>query len=119
MLVVSFITFILLRLTPGDTIMAKVAAGGLISPERLAKMRRELGLDEPLLVQYARWMGGVLHGDFGQSFTTSRPTLSQFFSAAPVTLELGLIALITGILFGVMPARRAAALDPVAALGRR
>src|SRR5687768_5613173 len=99
--VISFISFMLLRLTPGDAIMAKVAAGGVIAPERLEEMRADLGLDEPIPVQYVRWLGDMLRGDFGQSFTSRESTLSNFLNVVPVTLELGIIALCSGIIIAL------------------
>jgi peptide/nickel transport system permease protein len=99
--IVALVTFFLLRLTPGDAIMAKVAAGGVFSPDRLAQMRRQLGLDEPVVVQFFRWFGGVLHGDFGRSFLSQRPTLGEFAKGAPISLELGIIALLSSLLVGI------------------
>jgi peptide/nickel transport system permease protein len=98
---VSFVSFILLRLTSGDAIMAKVAAGGVVDPQRLAKMRADLGIDEPIPLQYLRWISGLARGDFGKSFSTSTPTIQEFGRALPVTLELGFIAMAFSILLGV------------------
>lgn len=98
---VAVVTFFLLRLTPGDAIMAKVAGGGNFSPDRLAQMRRQLGLDQPVIVQFVRWFGGILHGDFGRSFLSERPTLGEFEKGAPISLELGIIALLSGLIIGI------------------
>jgi peptide/nickel transport system permease protein len=99
--IVAIVTFFLLRLTPGDAIMAKVAAGGVFSPDRLAQLRRQIGLDEPATVQFLRWFSGILHGDFGRSFLSERPTLGEFAKGAPISLELGVIALLSGLLIGI------------------
>jgi peptide/nickel transport system permease protein len=64
-------------------------------------MRRQLGLDEPVTVQFLHWFGGILHGDFGRSFLSERPTLGEFAKGAPVSLELGIIALLSGLLIGI------------------
>ena len=93
-LLVAFVAFTLVRLMPGDALLAKVVEGGTVSPERLGKLRAELGLDKPIATQFVLWIGAiVLHGDFGNSFATSKPTVSNFIEALPVTLELGLIAI--------------------------
>lgn len=69
-----------------------------------------LGLDQPLYVQYLRWLGGVLHGDLGISFTDNQPVASDIASRLPATLELGLasllFALVVSIIFGVVAATR-------------
>jgi peptide/nickel transport system permease protein len=98
---VALVTFFLLRLTPGDAIMAKVAGGGNFSPERLNEMRDQLGLNKPILVQFGEWIGGIAHGDFGRSLNSQRPTLGEFEKGLPVTLELGIIALLSGLLIGI------------------
>lgn len=96
--IVAFISFILLRLTPGDAIMAKVAAGGIVSPDRIAQLRKEMGLDAPIPVQFLHWVSGIAHGDFGLSFNTDKPTIVEFANALPVTLELGIIALVSSVI---------------------
>jgi len=99
--IVVFVSFILLRLTPGDAVMQKVAAGGLVDPSRIEQFRHQLGIDDPVMVQFGHYLNGIAHGDFGTSFQTSRPTINEFGSALPVTLELGVIALIFSVVLGV------------------
>ena len=77
---VSLIVFTAIRLVPGDVLMAKMQGEFTTKPEQLAQMRAELGLDVPGYVQYARWIGGVLHGDFGTSMNTFRPVLGEIIN---------------------------------------
>jgi peptide/nickel transport system permease protein len=62
-IVASIVIFVMLRLMPGD--LARVIGGTQASPDRIEEIRRELGLDEPLVAQYLDWISGILHGDFG------------------------------------------------------
>jgi peptide/nickel transport system permease protein len=98
---VVFISFILLRLTPGDAVMAKVSAGGLVDQSRINTFRHQLGIDDPITIQFWHYISGIAHGDFGTSFQTSRSTIDEFGSALPVTLELGIIAIIFSVVLGV------------------
>ena len=98
---VSLIVFTAIRLVPGDVIMAKMQGEFTTKPEALAQMRSELGLDVPGYVQYVRWIGGVLHGDFGTSMNTFRPVLSEIFSRVPITAELALLSLFFATLIAV------------------
>lgn len=98
---VALVSFILLRLTPGNVLMAKVAAGGVVSPARLKTLEHQYGLDESIPVQFEHWVTGLAHGNFGKSFVTDRSTLSEFGAALPVTLELGIIAMLFSIILGV------------------
>src|SRR5215211_4037697 len=79
---VAVITFMLLRLVPGDVLMAQIGEGGNYSPEKLDAMRRSMGLDDPLHVQLAHWAGDILRGDFGRSLLTNQPTLNAFGRAS-------------------------------------
>jgi peptide/nickel transport system permease protein len=98
---VSLIVFTAIRLVPGDAIMAKMEGEFSAKPESLARMRAELGLDVPGYVQYFRWIGGVLHGDFGTSMNTFRPVLSEIFNRVPITFELAFLSLFFGTLIAV------------------
>ena len=93
------LTFFLLRAAPGDP------AALLISPTAsaadAARLRAELGLDAPALVQYARWVGGVLKGNLGESFAYGRPVTDVLGEALPLTLTLGAVTLALTFLVGV------------------
>lgn len=93
---------------PGDPVLA--LAGEDRDPETLAAIRDRLGLNDPLPVQYARWLGNALTGDLGRSYRTGEPVLDVIAQKLPVTLQLGImamaIALIIGIPAGILSATR-------------
>ena len=97
---VTFLAFMLIRLVPGDPIEIRLGERG-IPPERLAELRAEMGLDRPLLVQYADYLGGVLTGDLGRSVITQAPVLTEFLELFPATIELGLCAILFAVLVGL------------------
>jgi peptide/nickel transport system permease protein len=94
-LLVTVIVFVLVRLTPGDPVL--VYAGEERDPETLAQIRRSLGLDQPLPVQYAAWLSRAVHGDFGRSIRTRQPVLEAIVERLPATIELGLAALLISV----------------------
>ena len=108
------ITFLLVRLAPGDPAALLVPPSA--TAEDAAALRARLGLDQPLVVQYARWGAGVLRGDLGESFALDRPVASVLADALPVSVFLGgtslflsfAIGTLTG---GVQAARRGGAAD--------
>jgi peptide/nickel transport system permease protein len=97
---VSVLSFLLLYLIPGDVvdILMGTESG---DPARLAEMRKLFGLDQPVLVRYARWLGDLLHGDLGRSFVTRRPVTAEILTAFPVTLQLTVAALVVALMVGV------------------
>ncbi|MBV9564167.1 MAG: ABC transporter permease [Bradyrhizobium sp.] len=78
-----------------------VKAGPFATPEHLAEMERQMGLDRPLPEQYLRYMSGLFHGDLGESSATGRPVAQDFLQRLPATLELNFAALIIAILVGI------------------
>src|SRR6478736_766060 len=105
---VSIITFFLARVIPSDP--AAQYIGPHARPEQVAAVAHQLGLDRPLPIQYLRYMGAVLHGDFGISIASKQPVLDEILARLPDTLELifaGMaIAIVVGITLGVVSARR-------------
>ena len=105
---VSVLVFSMLHFLPGDpvVIMLGEAAG---SPERIAELRAQLGLNDPLPVQYARFLGNALRGDFGRSIRTNRPVFDEIREQAPNTIQLtvtGLgLAIVLGVTLGVLAGR--------------
>lgn len=97
-LVVS-LTFLLAHLAPGDA--ADLLVSPSASPEDVASLRRTLGLDASLPVQYARWVGGVLRGDLGESFALREPVARVIARALPISLALGLTSLVLTFVVGV------------------
>jgi peptide/nickel transport system permease protein len=98
---ITLVSFVVLRLAPGDPVSIMVAGSQDLRPEDLAAMRAAYGLDQPLPLQYLSWLRRVLEGDFGQSFIYHRPVLEMIGSALPNTLLLGGMALILALLVGV------------------
>jgi peptide/nickel transport system permease protein len=97
---VSVLTFLMVRLVPGDAAQLMLGASDA-SPERIATLRHALGLDRSFVVQYAIWMGNVLHGDFGTSIWTGRPVLEEIAGRVPVTLELTCLGLAVALVLAV------------------
>jgi peptide/nickel transport system permease protein len=95
----SVIAFLLPRLVPGDP--AAVVAGPDASPETIAAIRAELGLDEPLIKQYFDWIGGIFTGDLGQSLQYQRPVGELIGDRLGSTVELALLAGIFLVIFGI------------------
>jgi peptide/nickel transport system permease protein len=106
LLLISLLVFLLQQLLPGDPALAM--AGEQRDPQVIEFIRHRYHLDQPLPVQYALWLGGVLQGDLGQSIRLEQPVLSLIAQKLPVTLELTvfamLIALSIGIPMGVLAA---------------
>jgi peptide/nickel transport system permease protein len=103
---VSFLTFAIIQVTPGDP--AVLMLGQYATPERIAGLREELGLNDPLPLQYGRYVWRALHGDLGRSFRSQRPVMEEILDRFPSTLELTLAALfistIAGVVIGVLAA---------------
>lgn len=99
LLLVALMIFFLIHLIPGDPVV--VMLGGDANPETVKQMRQEMGLDKPLPVQFAYWMGSVLKGDFGVSIQTHRPVMQSIMERFPVTLSLTTLALIFSVLLAV------------------
>jgi peptide/nickel transport system permease protein len=98
---VSVIVFGLMRLMPGDVVTRMVEGHGYAST--LDALRRDLGLDRPVHVQYAEWIGNILlRGDFGRSYWTRQPILDEFVRRFPVTLELALLTIQVSVVIGVV-----------------
>lgn len=99
MLGVSIITFFVARIIPGDP--ALLIAGPRATPEMLATIRTDLGLDQPIFVQYVGYMRDLLQGDLGASIMTGKPVGPELFRYMPATLELMLMALFLTLAIGV------------------
>ncbi len=93
------VTFFIGRVIPIDPVLAIV--GDKASQATYNRVRIEIGLDKPIYVQYWRYLVKVLHGDFGNSVLTSHPVLQDMLHVFPATLELSLVALFIGVVFGI------------------
>ena len=110
LLAVSFLTFSMMSLLPGDPAL-QVVGGDNADPERVAAVRADLGLDDPFLVRYGNWLTDVVRGDLGRSSRTSQPVAEAIKERLPVTVEIGVLALLfaltASIPLGVFSAYRA------------
>ncbi|WP_296763192.1 ABC transporter permease [Sediminimonas sp.] len=88
---VSVLVFLALRMIPGG--YADILLGPFVTPEAREAISQRYGLDQPMIVQYWRWLVSLLQGDFGISMVTQKPVIHEFIRRAPVTLELAFIAL--------------------------
>jgi peptide/nickel transport system permease protein len=116
------LTFLFIRLIPGDAIAARLGTSTALTPEQLASLRAYFGLDQPLYQQYWTWLTSLLHGDFGYSIRTGRPVLVEIAERLPATLELAaaatLIAVLIGLPLGLLSAMRSRSrIDVVARIG--
>lgn len=93
------IVFLVVRVLPGDP--ATAALGDYASKEAVAALRERLGLNQPLPVQYVRFLADVLHGDLGRSMINGTPVVDQVAANLPYTLELTIVALVIGIALGL------------------
>jgi len=92
---VSFGSMLLIDLTPGDP--AATILGDNATPAQIHELRAQLGLDRPLPVRYASWIGNIVQGDFGRSIRTQQPVLDAITERLPVTIELALLALVMAL----------------------
>ncbi|MCL0073507.1 ABC transporter permease [Dehalococcoidia bacterium] len=109
---VSVITFSMMHFVPGDPaeMIAMERYGEEITAETIAHVRAELGLDQPVYLQYFHWLTNVLQGDLGYSFRTDRPVLDEILTRLPATVQLALagmlVALVIAIPVGIISATR-------------
>lgn len=95
----TFLVFMVIHLIPGDA--AAVLAGPNATPEALAAIRKEMGLDQPLLVQYVLWVGHLLQGDLGRSTLSGQPIIKLLQARAPATIELTVTAMLISMAIAV------------------
>ena len=120
LLIVSAVVFFITSLLPGDA--AQMILGQNATPETVAALRAQLGLDQPLLLRYFSWLGGMLQGDFGTSFASHLPVMQLVAQRIPATFELAaittLICVPLALLIGITAAMtRGSLLDRVLVIG--
>jgi peptide/nickel transport system permease protein len=107
---ISIIIFVLLRIVPGNIVDILFDAAGYVDPADKANLQRDLGLDQPIAVQYLHWIWGLLHGDLGYSYVSEKPALDEILPRIPITARLAGLALLfsasIGIPLGVLSAVR-------------
>jgi dipeptide transport system permease protein len=97
---ITMLAFFLIRLVPGDPIETMAGERG-IDPARHEQLRRDFGFDQPLLVQYGRYVTRLLHGDLGRSIVTREAVVSEFAALFPATVELALCAMLLALICGL------------------
>jgi peptide/nickel transport system permease protein len=98
---VSVLIFFLVRLLPGNIVDIIAGTEGQLSKAQRAAVLKEFGLDQPLPVQYLRWIGNMLRGNFGWSFRTGQPVAALIVSRLPITIELALLAVVSVALVAI------------------
>ncbi len=96
---VTVLIFVISYVMPGDPVALEL--GDQATPAQRAAMRQQLGLDEPLPVQYAKYLNGVIHGNLGTSLVTKRPVIYDLEKAIPASLELTTFAIFIAVLIGI------------------
>lgn len=99
MLLVSFLVFVLVNLTPADP--GRIKLGADAPQELVDQINHELGVDRPLLIRYFSWIGGLLRGDMGKSYFTNKDVFQELISRFPNTIKLAVLGLVSAIIAGV------------------
>src|SRR5438874_5242331 len=98
---ISVLVFVMLRLVPGNIADIVFNAAGMIDVAEKAKLEKELGLDQPIAVQYVQWIDGLAHGDLGYSYVSEKPAVQEILPRIPITAKLAGLALTFAVIFGV------------------
>jgi peptide/nickel transport system permease protein len=98
---ISVLVFALLRIVPGNIADILFSAAGMINPEDKLDIERQLGLDQPIYIQYVTWINGLAHGDLGYSYVSEKPALQEILPRLPISAKLAGMALCFAILFGI------------------
>src|SRR5512137_385880 len=100
MLVITFATFLLMQMLPGGP-LAAYENNPEITQKDIERLRHEMGLDRPIYVQYAAWLKNVTRGDWGYSFATKRPVLTEIWERLPNTIYLTGLSLLVSLLIAI------------------
>ncbi|HEY7249922.1 MAG TPA: ABC transporter permease [Methylomirabilota bacterium] len=100
---VAAVVFVIMRVIPGDVTLLILGGDqtGRIDPQQLAAMRHQLGLDQPIPVQFAQWLWDVLRLDFGKSLWTGQPVIEEVLIRLPLSLEVAILATIVSVLLAI------------------
>ena len=96
---VTFLVFMIMQLAPGDA--AKLILGESATQEQVEELREEMGLNDPAIIQYGRYMVNFVQGDLGTSYSTKRPVAEEVFSRFPYTLNLSIVAGVISIILAI------------------
>jgi peptide/nickel transport system permease protein len=99
---VASLVFVIMRVIPGDVALLILGGdAGQIDQQQLVAMRHQLGLDQPIIVQFGQWLWGVMQLDFGKSLWTGQPVTEELLIRLPLSLELALLATIVSVLIAI------------------
>jgi peptide/nickel transport system permease protein len=98
---ISVVIFVMLRLVPGNITDIIFDSAGFVNPKQKQRIERELGLDQPIVTQYVRWIGGLARGDLGYAYVSEKPAIQEIAPRIPVSAKLAALALGFSTLFGV------------------
>ena len=98
---ISIVIFFLLRVVPGNIVDILFDAAGFVDPADKANLERDLGIDQPLVMQYLHWISGLLHGDLGYSYVSEKPALEEILPRIPITARLAGLALLFSASIGI------------------
>ena len=98
-IITSFLVFFVINLAPGD--VTAQLTGGEATPEEIAALRAELGLDQPIVIRYARYFSGLLRGDLGTSYISGESVFDSYMEKLPATLELAIASIIVSIVISI------------------
>jgi len=101
LVLVTFVTYSLVLLLPGDPVQVMYSQGGALTPEQEQNLRHQLGLDRSIPLQYVHWVEGALTGNFGRSTQTRLPVSEILHTSLPVTLQLGVFGLVVALLVAI------------------
>jgi len=101
LLAVTFLTFSMTALLPGDPVNAILGVDAVRDPEVVAKIRADLGLDDPFLIRYVNWLGNAATGDLGQSYITDQQVITTISQRLPVTAQLAFMAIIMAVILAI------------------
>lgn len=101
LLLVTIGAFLLVRMVPGDVLIARIGESGSVTPAQLEALRTQLGLNDPLPIQFIDWFSGVLRGDLGESLWTRQPVWDQIARSLEPTILLGVLATLVGVLIAI------------------
>jgi peptide/nickel transport system permease protein len=98
---ISVLVFVMLRLVPGNIADILFDSAGMIDTADKAKLEHDLGIDKPIVVQYAEWIGGLAHGDLGYSYVSEKPAIEEIAPRIPISSKLAGMAILFAVLLGV------------------
>jgi peptide/nickel transport system permease protein len=97
----SVVIFVMLRLVPGNITDIIFDSAGFVNPAAKKRIEHQLGLDQPIVIQYANWINGLAHGDLGYAYVSEKPAIQEILPRIPITAKLAALALVFSVLFGV------------------